>query len=224
MIRILLVDDQPDFVDGMRMILESATDVEVVGHAFDGDEGVRLALELLPDVVLMDIRMPGMDGIRATRAIRRRIPTAPPHVVVLTTIRHDSAVVEAMQFGASGFLMKDSPSELLLSSIRAVVGGHQVIAPAATFDLLRASAPARPMPDDTAIADLTPRERELFTLAAQGRSNAEIATALWLAETTVKTHMRAILAKLGLASRVQLVAFAYEHGLVSAAPTTPAMR
>lgn len=214
MIRVLVVDDEALVRAGIRTILQSADDIDVVDDVSDGELVEKAVHQHHPDVVLMDIRMPGMDGIRATAAIRERLPEPPPHVVVLTTIRHDTAVLDAMRAGASGFLMKDSPSDLLLSSIRAIVDGHQVIAPAATFDLLRAAAQRTPSADLDAIAHLTPRERELFTLAAHGASNGEIATQLWVAETTVKTHMRAIMQKLGLASRVQLVAFAYEHRLV----------
>jgi DNA-binding NarL/FixJ family response regulator len=123
--------------------------------------------------------------------------------------------VEAIRAGASGFLLKDARPEFLAQSIRAIVDGQQVIAPAETFDLLRAAAIARPQPDETVLATLTERERELFALAARGRSNAEIGAELYVAETTVKTHMRAILQKLGLASRIQLIAFAYEHRLLS---------
>lgn len=214
MIRILVVDDQALFVDGMRMILEAQEGFEVVGTAADGAEAVLACRATRPDVVLMDIRMPGIDGIAATRAIRAEHPAAPPHVVVLTTVRHDRAVLDAIRAGASGFLLKDARPEFLAQAIRAVVDGQQVIAPAETFDLLRVAALVRPQPEWSVLASLTERERELFALAARGRSNAEIGSDLFVAETTVKTHMRAILGKLGLASRIQLIAFAYEHRLV----------
>lgn len=135
---------------------------------------------------------------------------------MLTTIRHDRAVVDALRAGASGFLLKDARPEFLVQAIRAVVEGQRVIAPAETFDLLRAFAPVRPAPDTALLDALTERERELFAFAARGLSNADIAAQLWVAETTVKTHMRAILAKLGVASRVQLIALAYEHRLIEA--------
>jgi DNA-binding NarL/FixJ family response regulator len=215
-IRLLLVDDQELFLQGLSMILESQPGLEVVGAALDGQQAVEHTRELRPDVVLMDIRMPVLDGIAATAAIRRASPEPPPHVIVLTTIRHDRAVVDALRAGASGFLLKDARPEFLVQAIRAVVDGQQVIAPAETFNLLRAFAPVRPAPDTTLLDGLTERERELFALAVRGRSNAEIAAQLWVAETTVKTHMRAILAKLGVASRVQLIALAYEHRLIDA--------
>ncbi|SFS07141.1 two component transcriptional regulator, LuxR family [Agrococcus baldri] len=215
-IRLLLVDDQELFLQGLSMILESQDGLEVVGTALDGEQAVARTRELRPDVVLMDIRMPVLDGVSATAAIRREAPEPPPHVIVLTTIRQDKAVVDALRAGASGFLLKDARSEFLVQSIRAVVDGQQVIAPAETFDLLRAFAPVRPAPDTAILAELTERERELFALAARGLSNAEIAKRLWVAETTVKTHMRAILTKLGVASRVQLIALAYEHRLIEA--------
>ncbi|WP_413318518.1 response regulator transcription factor [Agrococcus sp. 1P02AA] len=214
MIRLLLVDDQEPFLQGLVMILESQEGLEVVGTALDGEQAIGRTRELQPDVVLMDIRMPVLDGVRATAAIRRDSPEPPPHVIVLTTIRHDAAVVDALRAGASGFLLKDARPEFLVQSIRAVVDGQQVIAPAETFDLLRAFAPVRPAPDASILAELTERERELFGLAARGLSNADIAARLWVAETTVKTHMRAILTKLGVASRVQLIALAYEHRLI----------
>ncbi|ROR65071.1 response regulator [Agrococcus jenensis] len=215
MIRLLLVDDQELFLQGLSMILESQDGLEVVGTALDGAQAVERARELQPDVVLMDIRMPVLDGVAATAAIRRA-SAEPPHIIVLTTIRHDRAVVDALRAGASGFLLKDARPEFLVQSIRAVVDGQQVIAPAETFDLLRAFAPVRPAPDTSVLEPLTDRERELFALAARGLSNADIAQQLWVAETTVKTHMRAILAKLGVASRVQLIALAYEHRLIEA--------
>lgn len=214
MIRLLLVDDQELFLEGLSMSLESQDGIDVVGAARDGRQAIELTRELRPDVVLMDIRMPVLDGVAATAAIRRESPEPPPHVIVLTTVRHDRAVVDALRAGASGFLLKDARPEFLVQSVRAVVDGQQVIAPAETFDLLRAFAPVRPAPDTSVLDGLTERERELFALAARGLSNAEIAQRLWVAETTVKTHMRAILAKLGVPSRVQLIALAYEHHLV----------
>jgi DNA-binding NarL/FixJ family response regulator len=214
-IRLLLVDDQELFLQGLSMILESQEGIEVVGTALDGEQAIARTRELRPDVVLMDIRMPVLDGVAATAAIRRDAPEPPPHVIVLTTIRHDRAVVDALRAGASGFLLKGARPEFLVQSIRAVVEGRQVIAPAETFDLLRAFAPVRPAPDASVLEPLTARERELFALAARGLSNADIAQQLWVAETTVKTHMRAILAKLGVASRVQLIALAHEHRLIA---------
>lgn len=214
MIRILIADDQELFVQGMSMILESQEDFDVVGTASNGEEAVSAVAALRPDVVLMDIRMPVLDGIRATHAIRNAHPSAPPHILVLTTVKVDRAVFEAIQAGASGFLLKDARSEFLMQSIRAVAEGQRVIAPAETFDLLAAVAPSPDAPDDTILEPLTARERAVFRLVAQGLTNAEIAEQEFIAETTVKTHMRAILSKLQLASRVQVVALAHEHGLL----------
>lgn len=215
MIRILIADDQELFVHGMTMILESQDDFEVVGAAADGAEAVRLAHELSPDVVLMDIRMPGLDGISATQQIRARQPETPPHVLVLTTVKVDRALLETIHAGASGFLLKDARSEFLMQSIRAVAEGQRVIAPADTFDLLAAVAGSPEVPDDSVLEPLTARERIVFMLMAEGLSNADIAEREYVAETTVKTHVRSVLSKLGLASRVQVIALAHERGLLT---------
>ncbi|WP_430592238.1 response regulator [Humidisolicoccus flavus] len=215
MTRILIVDDQHLFCTGMQMILESQDDFEVVGFAHDGAAAIAAVGAHSPDVVLMDIRMPVLDGIEATRAIRTSAPETPPHIIVLTTIRHDHAVLSAIQVGASGFLLKDATSEFLISAIRTVVEGQQVIAPAETFDLFKAFGSSRPTPNEQAVSLLTKREREFFDHLARGRSNAEIAADMFVAETTVKSHVRAILMKLGLASRVQVIAFAYQHHLIT---------
>lgn len=214
MIRILIADDQDLFVQGMSMILESQDDFELVGTASNGEEAVRAVAELNPDVVLMDIRMPVLDGIRATHAIREAHPIAPPHILVLTTVKVDRAVVEAIKAGASGFLLKDARSEFLMQSIRAVADGQRVIAPADTFDLLAAVSSTVGPPDEEVLEPLTERERAVFMLVAEGLSNSEIADREFIAETTVKTHVRSILSKLGLASRVQVVALAHEHELL----------
>lgn len=211
---VLLADDQALLRVGFAMVIDSQPDMHVVAQAGDGQQALEAVAAHAPDVVLMDIRMPVLDGVAATAAIRRVAPEPPPHVIVLTTIRQDRAVVDALRAGASGFLLKDARPEFLVQSIRAVVDGQQVIAPAETFDLLRAFAPVRPAPDTSVLDGLTGRERELFALAARGLSNADIAQRLWVAETTVKTHMRAILGKLGVASRVQLIALAYERRLI----------
>lgn len=210
MIRVAVADDQPLFCAGLRMMIESQPDLAFVGAAADGAEAVDLARAEHPDVVLMDLRMPVMDGIAATQAIRARADAGAPRIVVLTTFERDEAVAAALRAGADGFLLKDATPDFVLAAIRTVHGGHSVIAPKATSELFRAVGRRRP----EAIDPLSVREKEVFLLAARGLSNTEIGKAAFIAEPTVKSHLRSILAKLGLASRVQLVAFAYENGLV----------
>ena len=212
-IRVALVDDQALFRAGIRMLVSSQPDLEFVGEAGDGAAGVAMAAQTRPDVVLMDIRMPVMDGIEATKLIVASGPN-PPRVVVLTTFDLDEAAARAIRGGASGFILKDADPELLLAAIRAVHSGSSVIAASATRELFEhfgQRAAAEPPEFET----LTPREREIFLLAARGLSNAEIAKTEFLSEATVKTHISRILAKLGLRDRVQLVVFAYENGLAS---------
>lgn len=219
-IRVLLVDDQPLFRAGVRMLLGSQADLEFAGEAGNGQEGVRLAAETRPDVVLMDIRMPVMDGIAATSAIiadAERAGRTPPRIVVLTTFDLDEAAARAIRGGASGFVLKDAEPEFLLAAIRTVHAGSAVIAAGATrelFEYFSSAQPARQAPPE--FASLTSREREIFVLAARGLSNAEIAGSEFLSEATVKTHISRILAKLGLRDRVQMVVYAFEHGLTAA--------
>jgi DNA-binding NarL/FixJ family response regulator len=219
-IRVLLVDDQPLFRAGVRMLLSSQKDLVFAGEAGNGQEGVRLAAEQRPDVVLMDIRMPVMDGIAATSAIiadAEREGRTPPRIVVLTTFDLDEAAARAIRGGASGFVLKDAEPEFLLAAIRTVHAGSAVIAAGATrqlFEYFSAATPARPQPPE--FGTLTSREREIFALAARGLSNAEIAGSEFLSEATVKTHISRILAKLGLRDRVQMVVYAFEHGLNAA--------
>ena len=211
-IRIVLVDDQALFRAGIRMVISSQADLEVVGEASDGREGIEVVRATRPDVVLMDVRMPVMDGLTATAEILRDADA--PRVVVLTTFDLDEAAARAIQRGASGFLLKDSEPESLLSAIRTVHAGSAVIAASATRELFAHIAEAgstQPVPP--AWDTLTDREREIFALAAQGLSNAEIAEREFLSEATVKTHISRVLTKLSLRDRVQLVVFAYEHGL-----------
>ena len=211
-IRIVLVDDQALFRAGIRMVIDSQPDLEVVGEASDGREGIELVRATRPDLVLMDVRMPVMDGLTATAEILR--DADPPRVVVLTTFDLDEAAARAIQRGASGFLLKDSEPEFLLSAIRTVHAGSAVITAAATRELfahIAENGTAEAVP--ASYADLTDREREIFVLAAAGLSNSEIATREYLSEATVKTHISRILAKLSLRDRVQLVVFAYRHGL-----------
>jgi DNA-binding NarL/FixJ family response regulator len=222
-IRVVLVDDQPLFRAGVRMVVDSQPDLEVVAEADDGAAGAAAALEQRADVVLMDLRMPGVDGIEATRLILAPAPTT-PRVIVLTTFDFDEAAVRAIRAGASGFVLKDADPEFLLSAIRTVHAGDAVVSAAAVRELFEhvgtAAGPGgAPTAQDApagqeALAALTAREKEIFALAARGLSNAEIASAEFLSEATVKTHVSRVLAKLRLRDRVQLVVFAHEHGLV----------
>jgi len=212
-IRVALVDDQPLFSAGLKMILRSQPDLELVGEATDGEAALTMVAEADPDVVLMDIRMPKLDGITATR---RLLTDGTPalKVIVLTTIQHDEAVVRAIQAGAAGFLTKDTTPEFLLASIRTVHAGHSVMAPKTSNELLRDYL-SPPEADRSVLEGLSEREQEVFLAAARGQSNAEIAAGLFLGEATVKTHMGNVLTKLRLKSRIQLIAFAYEHGLLA---------
>ncbi|WP_349902920.1 response regulator transcription factor [Parafrigoribacterium humi] len=216
-IRVALVDDQALFRTGIRMLVTSQADLEFVGEAGDGQEAIAMAAATRPDVILMDIRMPVLDGIGATVAIlaaAEQRGEALPRIIVLTTFDLDEAATRAIRGGASGFLLKDADPEFLLASIRTVHAGNAVIAAAATRELFEhfdGAQTRRAEPE--AFAALTAREREIFRLAARGLSNAEIASGEFLSEATVKTHISRILAKLGLRDRVQLVVFAFEHGL-----------
>lgn len=210
MIRVVLVDDQALFRAGIRMLVASQPDLEVVGEAGNGQEALEVVRSSRLDVVLMDIRMPVMDGLTATAEILAR--PEPPRIVMLTTFDLDEAAARAIRQGASGFLLKDADPEFLLAAIRTVHAGSSVIAASATRDLFEHFAEA-PKPVPPQFADLTDREREIFALAARGLSNAEIAGREYLSEATVKTHISRILTKLALRDRVQLVVFAFEHGL-----------
>ncbi|GAA2047025.1 response regulator transcription factor [Leifsonia soli] len=210
MIRVGVADDQPLFCAGLQMMIESQPDLEFAGTAADGLQAVQLARSARPDVLLMDIRMPGLDGIAATEAIRRDRTGQLPRIVVLTTFDRDEAVAAALRAGADGFLLKDATPDFILAAIRTVHDGHSVIAPKQTTELFRALARRRP----EAIDSLSVREKEVFLLAARGLNNGDIGRTAFISEATVKSHVRSILAKLGLVSRVQLVAFAYENGLV----------
>lgn len=210
MIRVVLVDDQALFRAGVRMLVSSQPDMDVVGEAGDGREAIEVIGRTRPDVVLMDIRMPVMDGLTATAELLAQ--PDPPRVVMLTTFDLDEAAARAIQRGASGFLLKDADPEFLLAAIRTVVSGSSVIAASATRELFaHFTAETKPVPPQ--YADLTDREREIFALAARGLSNSEIAAREFLSEATVKTHISRILTKLRLRDRVQLVVFAFEHGL-----------
>ncbi len=211
MIRVALVDDQALFRAGIRMLVDSQPDLEVVGEASDGAQALAMVRETRPDVVLMDIRMPVMDGLEATAELLK--DPSPPRIVMLTTFDLDEAAARAIRQGASGFLLKDADPEFLLAAIRTVHAGSAVIAASATRDLFAHVEAAAPRPVPQAYEQLTEREREIFALAARGLSNAEIASREFLSEATVKTHISRILTKLALRDRVQLVVFAFDHGL-----------
>ena len=211
MIRVVLADDQALFRAGIRMVIDSQPDLEVVGEASDGREAIDIVRATHPDVVLMDIRMPNMDGLAATAELLRDDDAA--RIVMLTTFDLDEAAARAIRQGASGFLLKDADPEFLLAAIRTVHSGSAVIAASATRDLFAQTMDAATKPVPDSYGELTEREREIFALAARGLSNAEIAAREYLSEATVKTHISRILTKLALRDRVQLVVFAFEHGL-----------
>ena len=212
-VRVVLVDDQELFRTGVAVVLDAQPDMAVVGQAGDGREALRVVAGTRPDVVLMDLRMPVLDGVEATRALMAG--AAPPRVVVLTTFDLDASAAEAIRAGASGFLLKDAAPELLCAAVRSVHRGQDVLAPGKLSALLASRALGRPSrPRPAAAAALTVREREIFDAAARGMSNAEIARSAFLSESTVKTHVSAVLAKLGLRDRVQLVVYAHEHDLL----------
>ena len=211
--RVLLVDDQDLVRAGFRLILGGRDDITVVGEARDGAEAVRLAREEQPDVVVMDIRMPGMDGITATRKIVEARPAA--RILILTTFDTDEHVFAAIRAGASAFLLKDTGADQFVEAIRTVATGNAVIAPATTrrlLDHLARTAPA-PTPDER-LETLTGREREVLIHIARGLANHEIAEAMYLGESTIKTHISSIMRKLDLRDRVHAVITAYDHGLV----------
>jgi len=216
-ITVLIVDDQPLQRLGFRMLLDSNPDTEVIGEARNGVEAVRQTTELRPDVVLMDVRMPGLDGIEATRRIVA--DGGRSHILMLTTFDLDEYVHAALRAGASGFLLKDAYPEELLAGIRAVAAGDAVIAPALTRRLLDAfahhldGATERQSPADPRLDTLTDREREILVAIGRGWTNGEIAERLVLSESTVKTHVGRVLAKIGARDRVQAVIFAYDRGL-----------
>ncbi|MDM7854161.1 response regulator [Cellulomonas alba] len=216
--RILVVDDQEVVRAAFEALLATQPDLAVVGSAADGAEAVRLCAERRPDVVLMDVRMPVMDGIEATRRIVAREPR--PHVLVLTTFDLDEHVYAALEAGASGFLLKDVTAERLFEAVRVIASGDALLAPGVTrrlvaeFARLRAAVEPPGPAVDAAVASLTPREREVLLLVAEGLSNPEIAARLVVGEETVKTHVSRVLTKLGLRDRTQAVVLAYESGLV----------
>lgn len=214
-IRVLLADDQELMRLGFRMVIESQQDLEIVGEAGDGAQAVAAVAATEPDVVLMDVRMPELDGIEATRRIVAA--EGATRVIVLTTFDLDEYAYAALRAGASGFLLKDAPPQELIAAIRVVAGGDAVLSPRVTRRLLAEFASRPPAPaaaEDPRLQTLTPREREVLIEVARSHSNAEIAQRLVLSEATVKSHVGRILSKLSLRDRVQIVVFAYEHGLV----------
>jgi DNA-binding NarL/FixJ family response regulator len=213
-VRVLIADDQHLVRTGFRLILERQPGVQVVAEASNGTEAVTLVRQLSPDVVLMDIRMPDLDGIQAMRLILADQATAHTRIIILTTFDLDEYVYEALRAGASGFLLKDLPPEELAAAVLAVDRGETLLAPAVTRHLIEHfTISRRSAVPNTAMTDLTPREVEVLKLLATGLSNAEIAATLFIAETTVKTHIARLLAKLDLRDRVQAVVFAYQNGL-----------
>ncbi|MFF1444497.1 response regulator [Streptomyces sp. NPDC058295] len=210
----MVVDDQAVVRAGFAAIVDAEPDLTVVGEAGDGASAVELAGREAPDLVLMDIRMPGMDGLTATRLITA--PESGPRVLVLTTFDLDAYVYEALRAGASGFLLKDAQPEELLTALRVVASGDGILAPAVTRRLIDTFAQGAPPPPVVtgALGGITPREREVLLHIASGLANAEIAAALGVTTGTVKTHVNALLTKLGLRDRVQATILAYESGLI----------
>ncbi|MGH3981142.1 MAG: response regulator [Pseudonocardiaceae bacterium] len=215
MISVLLADDHALVRAGFRALLDAQPDIEVVAEAGDGAAAVALAVELRPDVVLMDIRMPGTDGLAATKQIAADPRLAGVHVVILTTFELDEYVFEALRTGASGFLVKDTEPADLISGVRAVAGGDALLSPGVTRRLIAEFATRAKQPVDTAaLGALTDREREVMALVAQGLSNEDIASTLFVSPATAKTHVSRAMVKLGARDRAQLVVIAYEAGLV----------
>ncbi|MER8100856.1 response regulator transcription factor [Kitasatospora sp. NPDC094016] len=222
-VRVLIADNQALLRTGFRLLIESVPDLTVAGEAAGGGQAVELALRLRPDVVLMDVRMPGMDGLEATRRICADPDAAGTRVLVLTTFDLDEYVYAALRAGASGFLLKDILPADLLTALRVVAAGDALLAPAVTRRLIREFAARRepyprPAPEP---AGVTPREREVLLLVARGLPNPAIAAHLGLSVATVKTHVRRLLAKLHAHDRAQMVAIAYETGMVTAGGYPP---
>jgi len=211
-LRVVIADDQPMMRAGFKAVLEASGDISVVAEAGNGEEAVRAALQYTPDVVLMDIRMPVMDGIEATRRLPRQ------RVLILTTFGLDEYIIDALRAGASGFLLKDAPTQEVVAAVRAVAAGDAVLSAAVTRQLLNQVArrlPAAVSRHPHQLDTLTAREQEVLRMLAAGLSNAEIAAALVVSEATVKSHVSRLLNKLGLRDRVQAVIYAYETRLIA---------
>lgn len=212
MIRVVLADDQAMVRAGLRMILESQADIEVVGEATDGEEAIAVARRSQPNLVVMDIRMPRLDGIAATRKLLDTHESI--RVLVVTTFDADQNVFEALRAGASGFIVKDASPEQLVAAVRLVAAGDALLAPARTRRLIEAQVHPAPTGNATAVSTLTDREREVLILIARGLDNRQIAEQLFVSEATVRTHVGHVLSKLETRSRAQAVVVAYESGLV----------
>ncbi|MFC8141858.1 response regulator [Streptomyces paradoxus] len=221
-IRVLLADDQALLRATFRILIDSCPDMEVVAEASDGAEAVELTRELRPDIVLMDIRMPGTDGLTATSELCADPELSATRVLILTTFETEDYVAQALRAGASGFLGKDVTADTLLTGLRTVASGEALLSPVATRSLitrfLMAPAPGTGLAPPERLADLTVREREVMALAAEGRSNTEIAEDLTLSPLTVRTHIHRAMTKLHARDRAQLVVIAYQTGLVRATP------
>lgn len=215
-ISVLIVDDQAMVRQGFAALLDSQPDIAVIGDAADGAEAVAKVDALRPDVVFMDVRMPRLDGLEAARRILGSGIDPAPRIIMLTTFDLDDYVYEALRIGCSGFLLKDAPAEELFRAVRVVVAGEALLAPTVTRRLIEEAVTRsrRPRREPAELVSLTPRERETVEQVATGRSNAEIAEALFISEETVKTHVRRVLQKLRLRDRAQVVVFAYENGVV----------
>jgi DNA-binding NarL/FixJ family response regulator len=215
-IRVLVADDQSMIRAGFRLLLAREPDIDVIAEARNGIEAVQQAARFNPTVVLMDIRMPELDGLQATRHILAADPSA--RILILTTFDLDEYVYEALQAGASGFVLKDDPPEQLIAALRTVAAGDALLSPAVTKRVIqRFTRMPRPTPPE-AVGELTARELDIFRLIAEGLSNAEISEQLFISDTTVKTHVTHILQKLNLRDRVQAVVLAYQTGLFEAGP------
>jgi DNA-binding NarL/FixJ family response regulator len=216
MTSVLIADDQALVRVGLRKILEAEADVTVAGEAADGEDAVAEARRLRPDVVLMDIRMPVLDGIEATRRIVAAQPAT--RVLILTTFGLDGYVFDSLRAGASGFMLKDAPPEEIAAAVRIVASGDALLAPAVTRavveEFARRPAEAAAAEPPAAVADLTPRERQVLALLVRGLSNPEICARLFISEATAKTHVARVLQKLGVRDRVQAVIYAYEARLI----------
>jgi DNA-binding NarL/FixJ family response regulator len=218
-VRVLIADDEALVRGGFRVLVETEPDMVVVGEAGDGAAAVDLARTTRPDVVLMDVRMPGTDGLLATREIAADPALTGVHVLVLTTFDHDEYVIEALAAGAAGFLLKTTEPAQLLHGIRVVAGGDALLSPGPTRRLVARLRDRGPVPqlDAEVLGRLTPREKQIVALVAQGLDNADIATALTISQATAKTHVSRAMTKVGARHRAQLVAVAYRHHLVGAA-------
>jgi DNA-binding NarL/FixJ family response regulator len=213
-VRVLIADDQQLVRTGFRLILESEGDIEVVGEAANGQEAVALTRQYQPDVVLMDIRMPELDGIEATRQLTDPSDGPPTRVLILTTFDLDEYVFDSLRAGASGFLLKDVAASQLAAGVRMVATGDALLSPTITRRLIEQFITSKPVASPPGLGKLTPRELEIFQLMAKGMSNTEIGNALFIGETTVKTHVTRLMMKLEVRDRVQAVVLAYETGIV----------